>query len=196
MISSKQEAAMKNTAMLALVLSLGAAPINADPGNVNMTLSGTAAQSTISLQGTPAAEYRLEGNGTLGPFTFRTLSTSMSSPQESTTCSGPTKVYFPTVAGAGVFRAQDGSLLAVVLTGGSDCIDFAAGAALCTRIFQITGGTGGFTNASGSVTLTMTVVPVLADGGPMNPVFFAVTGTFTGAVSGVATDQERQGVPR
>ena len=68
------------------------------------------------------------------------------------------------------------------LTGGSDCIDFAAGEALCTRVFQVTGGTGRFKNASGgTVTLTMTVVPVLADASN-NPVFFAVTGEVTGAV--------------
>ena len=60
-------------------------------------------------------------------------------------------------------------------TGGGDCIDFVAKQALCTRIFQITGGTGRFKNASGAVTLTMTLVPVLLDASN-KPVFFAVTG--------------------
>ena len=157
-----------------------------------MTFSGTSAASTIDLQqpGTTNSEDNSAGNGTLGPFTFRVVSTSMTSPQKSSACSGPTKVYFPTVAGAGVFRFQDGGLLKVNLTGGSDCIDFAAGEALCTRVFQVTGGTGRFKNASGStVTLTMTVVPVLADASN-NPVFFAATGEFTGTVSGVAMEGE------
>jgi len=127
----------------------------------------------------------------LGPFTLLAVTTSMTSPQISSTCSGPTKVYFPTVAGAGVFRFEDGGLVKANLTGGSDCLDFAAGAALCTRIFQITGGTGRFQGASGTVTLTMTVVPVLADASN-NPVFFAVTGTITGAIPGVAMQQGPQ----
>jgi hypothetical protein len=106
----------------------------------------------------------------------------------------PTKVYYPVVVGggAGVLSFQDGGVLKLNLTGGGDCIDFAAGAALCTRIFQIIDGFGRFTNASGTVTLTMTVVPVLADGSPINPVFFAVTGGITGNLSGVAAEQGSQ----
>jgi len=178
---------MKRRATVILMLNFGAVGIYAQPGNVNVTVSGTAGPSTISLQGAPASEYQLAGNGTLGQLTARIVSTSMTSPQKSTTCSGPTKVYFPTVAGGGVLRYQDGGLLKLNLTGGGDCIDFAAGEALCTRILQVIGGTGRFTNAFGTVTLTMTVVPVLADG-PTNPVFFAVTGGFTGIISGAATD--------
>lgn len=182
---------MKHIATVALMLNLGAAGVYAQPGNVNMMLSGTAARSTINLQGTPASEYQLAGNGALGQFTIRAVSNTTTSPQRSTTCSGPTKVYLPVVAGAGVFRSQNGGLLKLNLTGGGDCIDFAAGEALCTRIFQVMGGTRRFTNAFGTVTLTMTVVPTLADG-PNNPVFFAVTGVFTGTVSGMAAEEERQ----
>ena len=57
--------------------------------------------------------------------------------------------------------------------------------------FQITGGTGRFKDASGILTLTETVLPVLADASN-NPVFFAATGEFTGTVSGVAMEEERQ----
>ena len=181
--SSSTRVAMKHLATAVLMLNLGVAGIYAQPVPVSMTLSGTTAASTISLQpGIPAGEYQLAGNGTLGPFTFRVVSTSGTSPQKSSACSGATKIYFPAVAGAGVFRFQDGGLLKVYLTGGGDCIDFAAGEALCTRVFHVTGGTGHFKNASGgTVTLTMTVVPVLADASN-NPVFLAVTGEVTGAV--------------
>ena len=183
---------MKVLATVALILNFGVAGIYAQPNPVNMTLSGTAARSTITLLGTPASEYQLAGNGALGQFTLRVVSNGMASPQESNTCSGPTKAYFPVVAGAGVFRSQDGGLLKVGLTGGGDCIDFAAGQALCTRIFQVMGGTGRFANASGgTLTLTMTVVPVLADGSPTNPVFFTVTGEVTGAIPGVALDDSQ-----
>ena len=90
-----------------------------------------------------------------------------------------------------VFRFQDGSLLKVNLTQGDDCIDLAAGEAHCTLTFQITGGTGRFKDASGVLRLTETVVPVLADA-LNNPVFFAATGKFTGTVSGVAREADRQ----
>jgi len=185
---------MKHIAAVTLMFTSGIVGLYADPGPVHMTVSGSSARSSTSLGGKLAGEYQLAGTGTLGPFTFRVLSTNMSSPQMSNTCTGPTKVYFPVVAGggAGVFRSQDGGLLTLNLTGGGDCIDFAAGNALCTRIFQVIGGTGRYTNASGTVTLTMTLVPVLADGSPTNPVFFAVTGNVTGIISGVATEQGSQ----
>ena len=51
--------------------------------------------------------------------------------------------------------------------------------------FRITGGTGRFTGASGTLTLTEAVVVVLADAFN-NPVFFAATGEFTGTLSGGA----------
>ena len=158
-----------------------------------MTFSGTAAPSTINLQqpNTHTGEENFAGNGTLGPFTFRNISAETTSPQPSSTCSGPTHLYFVRVAGAGVFRFQDGSLLKVSLTQGADCVDLAAQQGHCTMTFQITGGTGRFKDASGILTLTEIVVPVLADAFH-NPVFFASTGEFAGTVSGVAAEEERQ----
>ena len=178
----------------ALILAALAVPAAAQsqPGDVNMTLSGTSARSTVDLAaGAPTAEYSLTGDGTLGPFSFRTVSTGAAAPQQSSTCSGSNKLYFPTTAGGGVFRSQDGSLLTVNLTGGDDCIDLSAGQARCTRIYQITGGSGRFKGASGNVTMTLTVVPILADASN-NPVLFAATGEFTGMASGVAMSEQLQ----
>jgi hypothetical protein len=88
----------------------------------------------------------------------------------------------PVVAGAAVARFENGDILKVHLTSGNDCVDFAAGQAICTRVFQITGGTGRFNNTSGgTITLIMTVVPVLGDA-TNKPVFFAVTGAVTGSM--------------
>jgi hypothetical protein len=186
---------MKHIATAALMLNLGVAAVYAQQKPVNMTLSGTAVStSSVNLNpGTPLSEYDFGGDGTLGPFTFRTFSaTAPTSPQPST-CSGATKLYFTTIAGsgAGVFRFQDGSLLKVNLTQGSDCIDLVANDALCIRTFQITGGTGRFKNASGTVTLTETLGPVLNDASN-NPTFFTTTGEITGTISGVATDEGPQ----
>ncbi len=192
--SNSTKVPMKLLATAALMLNFCVAGIYAQPGpppapqpgSVDMTVSGTAANSTVQLTpNSPASEYNLAGDGTLGPFTLRVVNTSAASPDFPSTCTGATKIHFAAVAGAGVLRSQDGSLLTVNLTGGGDCIDFVANQALCTRIFQITGGTGDFKNASGSVTLTMTVVPLLVDA-TGNPVFFSVTGEVKGTASKVA----------
>ena len=178
---------MKHVVTMVVLLNFGVAGVYAQRGNVNLSLSGTAAPSPISLQKTPASEYQLTGNGLLGQFSLRVVSTGTTTPQTSTTCSGATKVFFASVAGGGVFRSLTGSLLKLNLTGGGDCIDFAVGEAVCTRVFQIIGGTNRFANASGTLTLTMKVIPVVADG-PTNPVFFAVTADLTGTVSPTVAD--------
>jgi hypothetical protein len=178
-------------AILAMMLALPAA---AQP--VNMTFSGSAANSAItnSLQPDSSnAEYNLTGKGAFGPFTLRLVNAEPNSfsPTPPASCSGPAKAYSPVDHGAAIFRFQDGSLLyAQVTPGGSDCIDFAAGHALCIRNLQITGGTGRFKSASGALTLTETVAPVLADISGM-PVFFAATGVVKGTISGVTDDQEQ-----
>jgi hypothetical protein len=191
MISSrKQDAQMKQIATIALMLNLGVASVYAQQRPVKMVFSGTSAASTINLQqpNTTNDEDNFAGSGMLGSFTFRNVRAIAAAPQPSSTCSGPNQLYFSEVAGAGVFRFQDGSLLNVKLTQGSDCIDLAAQEAHCTVTYQITGGTGRFQNASGVLTFTETVAPVLADAFN-NPVFFAATGEFTGTVSGVALEE-------
>jgi hypothetical protein len=177
---------MKHTATMALMLTLGVAGVYAQQIPVNMAFSGDAGPSAIDLKhpNTATGEENLAGNGTLGPFTFRLVKASTAAPQPSNTCSGPTKFYFPNVAGAGLFRFFDGSLLQVTLTGGGDCIDFAANQAQCTLTFQVSGGTGRFQGASGVLTFTETATPILSDASnPPNPVFFTETGEFTGTIS-------------
>jgi len=184
---------MKHIVTMALMFHLGVAGIYAHEESVKMTFSGTEAKSAIDLQvpETKTSEFNFAGTGTLGSFTFRNVEADGAFPQQSAACPG-NQVYFPTVAGAGVFRFQDGSLLKVKLTEGHDCIDFVALEAHCTRTFEITGGTSRFKNVSGGIlTLTETVVPVLFDAAG-NPAFFAATGEFTGRVSGVAQEDERQ----
>jgi hypothetical protein len=185
---------MKHIATVALMLNLSVAGVYAQQRPVNMTFSGTAAPSAINLQhpGTANVEESEAGNGTLGPFTFRIISAETAPQQQQpSTCSGPTHLYSLRVAGGGVLRFQDGSLLKVNLMQGTDCIDLVAQQARCTITFQVTGGTGRFKNASGILTFTETVVPVLADAFN-NPVFFADTGELTGTVSGVAMGEDGQ----
>ena len=186
---------MKHIATVALMLNLGVAGVYAQQRAVKMTFSGTLGPSTLSLQpNTNTDEQNLAGNGTLGPFTFRELHADPTAPQPSSTCSpgnAPPRLYFPNVAGGGVFRFQDGSLLTVGVTeaGSSICIDLTAGVAHLTTNYQITGGTGRFNRASGTLTLTATLTPALfnADGGV---VLATDKGKFEGTVFGVDTEKE------
>ncbi len=185
---------MKYIATIALMLNLGVASVYAQHQPVKMAVSGTSGSSAINLQqpNTSTGEDNYAGNGALGSFTFRDVKALTTSPQPSSTCSGPNKIAFSGNVGAGVFRFDDGSLLKVSLTQETDCIDLSVFQAHCVLNFQITGGTGRFKNATGLLTLTETVVPVLSDAFG-NPVFFASTGEITGTVSGVAKDEDHHG---
>ena len=110
-------------------------------------------------------------------------------PQPSSTCSGP---YFPIVSGAGVFRFQDGSLLTVNVTVGAICVDLTTGLGHLTETYQITGGTGRFKGATGTLALTGTLNVVLSDASG-NPKLLTNTGRFEGTVLGVAIGEGAQG---
>ena len=171
------------------VLTLGVAVLSAQ-GSVKMTFSGTSGNSANNLQqpNTNMDEDHFAGTGAYGSFTLSLLRAISNAPTPSSSCSGLNKVHFAEPAGGGVFRFQDGSLIYVQLTQGDDCIDFAAGHAICTLIFQITGGTGRFNNATGTLTLTETVLPVLFDA-LNNPAYFAATGSIVGTVSASSKGQ-------
>ena len=183
---------MKHIATMALMLNLGVAGVYAQQRPVKLTFSGSMVATSLNLQpNTVTDEEHLAGNGTLGSFTFRKLRTDGRSPLPSSTCVGADHLNFPVVAGGGVFRFQDGSLLTVLITGGDLCIDFTAVLGHLTETYRITGGTGRFKGASGMLTLTETLMPVLADAS-QNPVCRAATGGFTGTVSGVHIGEEGQ----
>jgi hypothetical protein len=192
---------MKRIAILALMLNLGVAGVYAQHKPVKMTFSGSMVATALNLQPNSITdEELLAGSGTLGPFTLRKLRTDGLSPRPSSTCSGTDHVNIPVVAGAGVFRFQDGSLLTVVITKGDLCIDFTAGVGHLTETYQITGGTGRFEGASASCRVmgqdctlksTATLLPVLGDASGAVK-FLTTTGTFEGTVSGVAIGEEGQ----
>ena len=186
---------MKHLATLSLMLNLGVAGIYAQQRPLNMTFSGTMEGATANLQpDTVTDEQNVAGNGTLGPFTFRELHADTASPQPSSTCSpGP---YFPTVAGGGVFRFKDGSLLTVkVMEGSSICIDLTAGVGHLTVSYQITGGTERFKGASGTLTLTATLMPALVTASGRTPLL-TNTGQLEGTISGVARGENGQNDPQ
>jgi hypothetical protein len=179
----------KHLAVVALILNLGVVAARADDRSVKMKFSGTSAPSTINLQQPDTSNDgdNFAGQGTLGSFTVTNVRAISNSPGTSSTCSGSNQLFLTELAGAGVFRFRDGSLLELNLTQGEDCINLITGEAHCSVTFQITGGTGPFQHASGVLTMTETVETVTADA-LGNPVFFAATGEFTGTISGVVKE--------
>jgi hypothetical protein len=186
---------MTSTIFLPIVamLTLGVASVYAQD-SVKMTFSGTSENSANNLLQpgtfTPNDEDNFAGIGSLGSFTLRNIRAMSDTPTPSSTCSGPNLGHFVEPAGGGIFRFGDGSLLYMNLTQGDDCINFAANVAHCILSFQITGGTGRFKNASGTLTLTETVVAVLSDY-DNNPLYFAATGKLAGRVSGVSEERSQ-----
>jgi hypothetical protein len=171
---------MKHTAIMALMLNLGIASVYAQERPVKMTFSGTNVATTINLQpNTITDEQHSAGNGTFGAFTFRELHADGPAPQPPSGCSGPN---FAVVAGAGVFRFQDGSLLIVTVKDGSGCINLGVGTAMIVS-YQITGGTGRFEGASGALTYTATMKPILFNASN-RPALLTLTGEIEGTISG------------
>jgi len=185
---------MKYIAVAAVLLSLGIAAVHAQQNSIKMQYSGTNVATTINLQdGTVTDEELFAGGGSLGPFTYRELhaDTASPSPQPPSNCAASTQLYFPTVTGAGVFRFQDGSLLAVTMTEGSVCVDLTANVGHLAETYQITGGTGRFKSATGTLTLTGLLSPVLFNASG-NPALLTNTGEFDGTILGVATEAQGQ----
>jgi len=191
----KTRTVTRTLALVALVLNLGVAAAYAQQKHLKMTFSGTMLGTTINLQpGTVTDDVNLAGDGSLGPFTFHELRADSLTPrQPPATCSTP--LFFGVETGGGVLRFQDGSLLVIKLVklpegpAGGICIDLKAGMARLTETYEITGGTKRLKGASGNLTSTATVMPVLfnADGGAQ---LLTSTGKFQGTVFGVDTEKE------
>ncbi len=175
--------------IVALLLNAGVAAVFAQQSPVRITFSGTGGASAFDLKqpNTHTGEQNLAGNGTLGPFTFKLLRASANSPEPSSTCS---TTFIPVLAGGGILRFQDGSLLRVtIMPGGGDCIDFVHRVAECTLPMQINGGTGRFQGAYGGLMFTETPLPAVADASN-SPVLFGESGHITGTILGLARDDE------
>src|SRR5258705_9988869 len=107
-------------------------------GQVKMAFSGSMVPTAIEVQpDTITDEELLAGNGTLGPFTFRKLRTDETSPQFFGSCGSGFGPSIRVVAGGGVFRFEDGSLLTVTVTEGVLCVDLDHLVGHITETYQI-----------------------------------------------------------
>jgi hypothetical protein len=149
---------MKHLTILALLIQMCAGGLRAQERPVRMMSTGTMVATTLTLKpNTVTDEQVLTGTGNLGPFTFREFHADEPTPTPSSSCHTP--LNFPVVAGGGAFRFEEGSLLLVRVKEGSLCIDLAAEMGKLRETYEITGGTGRFRGAKGTLTLTSTILP-------------------------------------
>jgi hypothetical protein len=139
--------------------------------------------TSVTLSDGVITHWEIIGNGPCPDFSVPQLGS----------CGGGFGPNFRVVAGGGVFRFEDGSLLTVQLTEGTACVDIADPAHPVGRQFetyQITGGTGRFKHAAAScgvtagdctLQLTATRGVVLFDSSGAAK-FFTFTGEFQGTV--------------
>ena len=172
---------MRQLSTLALVLAFGVTGIQAQQLPVWLTFSGSNVATQINLQsGAATASYiALAGHSSLGVYTFHTVATTAAAP--SGTCGGPNFLSFPGGPGAGIYRFEDGSLLTTKVTGGASCVDVTSGTATLTVTDQVTGGTGIFKNATGTLKYTIAARVLLVDAA-MSPVLIAVNGEGNGTI--------------
>jgi hypothetical protein len=157
---------MRHLTTAALMLNLGIASLYAQQpaeedsrgGRVRMKFSGSTMSTTLVLApNTANHESHVAGSSSLGPFTYRGLWADDPASQSPGSCGSGFGPNFRVVAGGGVFRFEDGSLLTVQLTQGTSCIDIADPAHPVGRQFetyQITGGTGRFKHAAANCGVT------------------------------------------
>ena len=153
---------MRHLTTVVLMLNLGAASLNAQQlgeehsagWRVKMKFSGSIIATTLSIApNTLNHEEHLAGNSPLGPFTFRGLWADDPGSQSFGNCGSGFGPNFRVVAGGGVFRFEDGSLLTVKLTEGALCVNIAdVGHPVghLVETYQITSGTGRFKRAAAS----------------------------------------------
>lgn len=188
---------MKHATTLVLVLMCSAG-VQAREYQINMTYSGAITYQAVSAPpitlvpggNSALSDLTAAGNGSLGPFTLREVAATAAKPT-SFGCAAPdNSAASGFVKAAGVFRFHDGSLLTYELKEGTGCLDFTKGFGSSTFTETITGGTGRFQNASGTLTIKVPIAyPVLFDVTMMQPVLLAVpSGQVTGTL--VLPDQE------
>ena len=127
-----------------------------------MAFSGSMVPTAVDVQpNTITDEELLAGDGTLGSFTFRKLRTDDTVPVSFGACGSGFGPTVRVVAGGGVFRFEDGSLLTVAVTEGVLCVDLDHLVGHLTETYQVTGGTGRLRGATGSLQSTGTLKPVM-----------------------------------
>jgi hypothetical protein len=180
--------------ILTAALALPAAAQKQVP--LKMTFSGSKVATTIDLgPNTRTDEVHLAGNSTLGPFTFRSLRADETIPRSFGRCGDGSGPNLRVVAGGGVFRLQDGSLLTVTITGGALCVDLDHFVGHLNETYQITDGTRRFQGATGTLALTATLRAVLSDASNQ-AVLLTMTGELDGTILGAAIREEGPNEPQ
>jgi hypothetical protein len=177
---------VKNFATMALMLTFSAVAGYAQHNPVKMNSSGPEVVTAFNVQAnTTTCDEKLTGDGSLGEFTYSGLRADWNNVTITNACPNGNLAV---ASGAGIFRFRDGSLMSVNITGGSICID-ANQLGHLTETYQVTGGTGRFSNATGELSHTATLNVVLLDASG-NPLLLTHTGWFDGTIVGVAEEEQ------
>jgi hypothetical protein len=147
------------------------------------SVSGNFSSTVIDTNGdtVPGAIARLAGNGSLGPITTDGYG-EWSSPGVPATCpNGHTGFRHTLIAARAVARIENGDLFFFQDTTGTLCFDPATNLAVFNVSGNITGGTGQFLNATGSISSTGSTLVLIGDS--TGKAFGAVLSEFTGTIS-------------
>jgi hypothetical protein len=184
---------MKRISIFMLAVASGAAGIHAEESQpVRMTFSGSGTYPTVAAPpvnlatggNSSLSDLTVAGDGSFGPFTLHEVAATTPSPTSAGCAAPDLSAAFAFVKAAGVYRFQDGSLLTYELKSGTSCIDFTKGFASSALTHRITGGTGRFKNASGTLNVKVpTSYPILFDVTNMIPVLIVFpSGEVTGTI--------------
>jgi len=177
-----------------LMLMLTASSGQANHKPLDLEFSGTFISTNFDANqdSVPGALLLLEGKSNLGPFTAQGIfeSYNANAPNPPSACTlpgGEAGIQLALVTGSLVMRfsSRKGDLLyAQFIPPTTSCLNTATGESSISGTSQIIGGSGKFTNATGSGQFSVSTQYLAADApGPGSHVFGSQTGTFTGTLT-------------
>ena len=174
------------TISIGIVLVLVGAFSRADAAQIPLkgTFSGTFVNTQIDTNndGRKASLGTRGMKGTFGPATGQAM-LEYASPSPGTCLNGHAGVILTLVPGTGHDVARltsTGDLIIGEYTAGALCVDTSTGIQFFTLTEQVTGGTGRFAEATGSITITGTSMRLFADAA--GNFFGASSGTYEGTL--------------
>lgn len=174
---------------IAMALSVGIGHVAAQELPFTMRVSGSGTSTTIDVNGDGERAVSFSTSGqiaigsqqqaTLGSVTAQSISDLATLP-EAVNCP-PGNVEFALVTQRDVIRFESGDLLLTEYTSGTNCLDVTTNVASFQAQGTVIGGTGSFTNATGSFIATGTFQAVLVDAS--QNIFVAVGANMTGTLT-------------
>lgn len=183
----------KNRFIVGVVLGIGLAvavgSVEARDKQFHASFVGTDInKDDLSFTGTPAAYLTVVGKSTLGPYTAQLV---VEAPPDGQTCplpggsSGVELVFVGEVAVLSFAEREEQLFLRLSPSVTSHaCFDLTAGVATGQTTFDVTGGTGRFEEATGTIVKTWKAITLAPLASPPGKGYFdSFTGTFDGTIN-------------